>query len=273
MQARDPQREPVFSLVFPTYNPGPVLDRTLPAVQRFVQEATDDWEILFVCDGCSDGSSDRLAELAQTAPTRIRVLSHSPNRGKGYSVRRGLAEARGQWRIFTDIDLAYGLEDVARAADTLRAGADVAIASRWHPDSRVMMPLHLQGYVYRRHLQSQIFSTVVRRLLPLTHRDTQAGLKGLSAAAAGLILPQLRCDGFGFDCEMLTACVMNGLVISEVPVCVRYEDTASTTSLGSVGNMIRELWRIRRAWQPGPPYLSPMAGRTVAVANEGKAAA
>jgi len=172
-----------------------------------------------------------------------------PTRGKGHAVRQGLRAARGQWRVFTDIDLAYGVEDVLRLAQTLQGGADVAIASRYHPQSRVTLPPQLQGYAYRRYLQSLAFSVLVRWLLPVTQKDTQAGLKGLSARAADMVLPYLRCCGFEFDCELLTACSCFGLNVVEVPVCVRYQDSASTTSLRSVARMVGELWKIRRAWR------------------------
>jgi predicted glycoside hydrolase/deacetylase ChbG (UPF0249 family) len=250
MHARPPERGqngPVFSLVFPAYNPGPVLERTLREVIHFLRHAAG-WEVVFVCDGCTDGSSERLQELARHEPDRVRVVVYTPNRGKGYAVRRGLVAARGPWRLFTDVDLAYGFDDVLRVAETLRAGAEVAIASRWHPDSRLIVPPALQGYAYRRHLQSLVFSTLVRWLLPLTQRDTQAGLKGLSARVAQLLLPRLRCDGFEFDCELLTACARYGVAVAEVPVHVRYEDSASTTSVRTMGRMIQALWQIRRAW-------------------------
>jgi hypothetical protein len=164
-----------------------------------------------------------------------------------------LEAARGQWRLFTDVDLAYGFEDIVRVAQALQAGAPVAIASRTHPDSQMVLPTRLQGYAYRRHLQSLAFSALVRALLPLRQRDTQAGLKGLSAAAAQMLLPRLSCDGFGFDCELLTACRHFGLPVEEVPVCVHYEDRASTTGLGAMKEMVRELWRIRRSWRRMPP--------------------
>jgi hypothetical protein len=141
-------------------------------------------------------------------------------------------------------------------ADALRAGAAVAIASRSHPDSQMILPTRLQGYVYRRHLQSLAFSALVRLLLPLTQQDTQAGLKGVSAATAQLVLPHLTCDGFGFDCELLTACVRYGLTITEVPVCVRYEDRASTTNVVAISRMVRELWHIRHAWRQAPPAVA-----------------
>jgi hypothetical protein len=250
------------SLIFPTYHPaGAVLEATCRAVERFLADAADPWEILFVCDGCTDGTPARLMAWARRFGDRVRVLAYGPNRGKGHAVRAGLAAARGEYRVFTDVDLAYSLDAVAQVAAVLRGGAAVAIASRTHPDSRALVPPHLHGYAYRRHLQSQAFSALVRRLLPITQRDTQAGLKGLSARAARLLLPRLHCDGFAFDCELLTACARLGLAVTEVPVQVRYDTTQTTTNLRSTLRMLRSLWGIRRAWRG----VAPAAAAAVAV--------
>jgi len=241
------------SLVFPAYNPGGQVERTWADVRRFLAAAPGDWEILFVCDGCTDGTAERLSQLTRGESGRVRVLSYTPNRGKGHAVRYGLQAARGAYRLFTDFDLAYNWDDVLRVARTLWDGAEVAVASRTHPESRLIVPVGLQGYAYRRHVQSIIFSALARLLLPLKQTDTQAGLKGLSARAAGMVLPHLRCDGFGFDCELLTACSRYQLPVVEVPVQVRFEDRSSTTGIWSMGRMIGELLAIRRAWRKTPP--------------------
>jgi dolichyl-phosphate beta-glucosyltransferase len=249
----------VFSLVFPAYNPGPAVERTFAAARDFVRGRPDPWEVVFVLDGCTDGTAGRLARLSAAArDPRVRTISYTPNRGKGYAVRAGLLAARGHYRIFTDVDLAYRFEDVARVADALRAGADVAIASREHPDSRVELPAGLLGYAYRRRLQSRLFGALARLLLPLAQRDTQAGLKGMTAAVAEWVLPDLTCDGFGFDCEFLAACGRTGIPVAEVPVCVRYADAASTTGLRATAGTLRELWRVRRAGgrpRPAEPFV------------------
>jgi dolichyl-phosphate beta-glucosyltransferase len=246
------------SLVFPTYNPpGAVLERTCQEVEQFLRTGSGNWEVLFVCDGCTDATPERLAAWAHTQGGRVRILSYAPNRGKGHAVRHGLQAARGECRLFMDVDLAYSFDDLLRVRAALQDGADAAIASRTHPDSQVVLPSRLQGYVYRRHLQSLAFSALVRLLLPLTQRDTQAGLKGLTAAAAKKVLPHLSCNGFGFDCELLTACARCVLTVAEVPVCVRYEDRMSTTNAVAMSRMVRELWRIRRAWRQVPATILP----------------
>lgn len=261
------------SLVFPAYNPGPGIGRTFAAAHDFLRSRPEPWEVVFVLDGCTDGTDGRLADLLAAArEPRMRMLSYPVNRGKGYAVRAGLLAARGRYRIFTDVDLAYKFADIVRLADELRGGAGVAIASREHPDSRVELPAGLLGYAFRRRLQSHIFGAVARRLLPLAHKDTQAGLKGLTAAVAERLLPHLTCDGFGFDCELLTACERLGIAVAEVPVCVRYHDAGSTTGLRTTLRMLRELWGIRRAWTvpteaevyPLPAVVEPEPLRTAA---------
>ncbi|HEV8061824.1 MAG TPA: glycosyltransferase [Gemmataceae bacterium] len=242
-----------MSLVLPAFNPGQLVERTWRKVRDFVRERGSSWEIIFVCDGCTDGTPERLAKLNEDENASMRILSYAKNQGKGYAVRQGLLAARGQYRLFTDVDLAYDFDDVDRIADALRQGAEVAIASRTHPDSRLIMPPHLQGYAYRRHLQSRVFSMIVRLLLTIPPYDTQAGLKGMTARAARLLLPPLVCNGFGFDCELLSAGVRAGLKIAEIPVSVRFEDGTSTTGFRAARRMLAEIWRVRQSQNATPP--------------------
>jgi dolichyl-phosphate beta-glucosyltransferase len=237
------------SLVLPAFNPGAAIEQTWIAVCRFLAARTDSWEVLFVLDGCTDGTSDRLARLAENSAAPIRILSYARNQGKGYAVRTGLLAARGSVRLFTDIDLAYSFDDVLRVASSVRAGSSVVIASRAHRDSWIQLPAATIGYAFRRVVQGKVFGTIARCLLPISQRDTQAGLKGMTAEVAEAILPHLSCNGFGFDCELLTACARSGIQVTEVPVCVRYDGAVSTTSAGSGLKMLRELWRIRNAWR------------------------
>lgn len=238
----------MISLVLPAYNPGSGVERSVRTIRDVLRFRPETWEVVFACDGCTDGTPDRLRALAQEVNLpRVRVVDYPRNRGKGYAVRTGLAAARGQWRLFTDIDLHF-LDGLDEAVARLKAGADVVIASRTHPRSEFTAPFRLVHYVYRRKLQSLAFSRVVRTLLPISYRDTQAGLKGLSAAAVETLLPQIQCDGFAFDCELLLAAEKHGFPVEEIPIRVRYEDEESTTRTRTALKMVRELWRIRRHW-------------------------
>src|SRR5471030_1561497 len=83
---------PVTSLVLPAYNPGLLAERTWDAIREFLAHRPDPWEVIFVCDGCTDGSTEKLVQLVEEAgDSRLRVLHYKPNRGKGFAVRAGSA--------------------------------------------------------------------------------------------------------------------------------------------------------------------------------------
>jgi len=239
----------VISLVLPTYNPGEKIDSTWAAVLQFVRTRTEPWEVLFVLDGCTDGTADRLDRLAETdSDPRVKVLSYPANRGKGYAVRTGLLAATGRVRAFTDVDLAYDFDDILSVVGRVSEASPAVIASRPHPDSLLLIPDRMLWYAFRRKLQSLAFHAATRLSLGLPHPDTQAGLKAFTAEVAEHLVPHLECDGFGFDCELLLACKRAGIPVTELPVRVKYEE-GSTTSTMTGFRMLRELWTIRRKWR------------------------
>jgi hypothetical protein len=105
-----------------------------------------------------------------------------------------------------------------------------------------------------------LFAAVARALLPLPQSDPQAGLKGFGAAVVEAVVPGLHSDGFGLDCELLSACVELGLPVIEVPVRVRCEGAHSTTGLRSAVKALMEVWHVRRR-RPGavPATCLPVA--------------
>ena len=84
------------------------IGRSLDDVLTFLEAQHFKAEVIVVDDGSSDETAKRVAERASTyrnAGHDLRVLTNTPNRGKGYSVKRGLTEATGEIVLFTDADL------------------------------------------------------------------------------------------------------------------------------------------------------------------------
>jgi glycosyltransferase involved in cell wall biosynthesis len=224
------------------------IDKTWQEVAHFLQSRSG-WEVLYVCDGCTDGTTEELVRRAAKTKLPIRVLHYERNRGKGYAVRLGLQSGRGTFRLFTDVDLAYQMDMVDQLARELQGGAELVIASRAHTDSKVVNPDHMNNYLRRRKVQSFVFSSLARGLLGITNKDPQAGLKGMTARVARQVLPYVKCTGFGFDSELLVACRYLGIPIAEMPVRVVYDETKSTTKFSTSVRMVRELMRIRARWK------------------------
>ena len=248
---------PALSLVIPVYNAADVLPSTLEAVDGFLTHASDRVEVLFVDDCSSEVETQIVLEDFARRREGVRVLRNACNRGKGYSVARGMLAARGRHRVFTDVDLAYPLDQVHRIVDELARGADVAIACRVLPESRYLMSPTFFHYLYTRHLLSRAFNRVVQALLLPGILDTQAGLKGFTAAAAELCFGRSTIPGFAFDIECLYIAQRHGLTIEQTAVNFRYDDEPTTVRLARDGRrMLKDIWQVRtNAWRG--QYASP----------------
>lgn len=241
---------PALSLVIPVYNAAAQLPATLDAVEAFAASFPDSLEVVFVDDHSSEIETQLILEDFGRRCGFARLLRNERNRGKGFSVTRGMLAARGRHRVFTDVDLAYPLDQVHRIVAELQDGADVAIACRVLPDSRYVMSPEFFHYLYTRHLMSRAFNRVVRAVLLPGILDTQAGLKGFTASAAVACFTRATIPGFGFDIECLYVAQHHGLTIRQVPVRFRYDSEPTTVRFARDGRrMLRDVWHVKRnAW-------------------------
>ena len=240
-----------LSLIIPVYNAAEQLPATFRAVEAFATRYPGSVEVLFVDDHTPDVETQLLLEAFARERMYVRVMRNAQNRGKGYSVARGMMAANGTYRVFTDVDLAYPLDEVHKIVRELTAGADVAIACRVLPESRYLMSPSFFHYLYTRHLMSRGFNKVVQRFLLPGILDTQAGLKGFTAAAARLCFARATIPGFGFDIECLYVAQHHGLTIKQTAVSFRYDDEPTTMRFASDSRrMFMDILRVRvNAWR------------------------
>src|SRR5437870_4908467 len=111
-----------LSLIVPVYHCAGNLRQTLDELARFLDDAGGRCEVVLVDDHGTDPSASLLLwEFARR--DEIRLIRNDRNRGKGFSVKRGMLTATGRYRVFTDSDLAYPLREVWSMVDKLKAGA------------------------------------------------------------------------------------------------------------------------------------------------------
>jgi len=202
---------PELTIIIPAYNEELRLPATLEHIAAYVRASGRETEILVV----DDGSNDRTAAVAETFRNKfpaLRLLSNGVNRGKGYSVRHGMLEARGRLVLFTDADLSAPIEEADKLLDALEAH-DVAVGSR-ALDRRLIFERQSRF----REFAGIIFNTVVRLCLRLPFVDTQCGFKAFRREPCGIIFEQQRIERFGFDPELLYLARHHGLRSIEIPV-------------------------------------------------------
>ena len=161
------------SLVIPAYNESAIVLDTIRAVSARLAELAQDYEVLIVDDGSTDG----MAELVRgCGDPRVRLEGYASNRGKGCAVRTGMLAAKGDVILCTDADLAYGVDVFAVILDRFRAGdASLVIGSR-----------RIGGEGYKNYpplriLMSKCFGLLSHMISGLPY-DTQCGIKGYRGA-------------------------------------------------------------------------------------------
>jgi glycosyltransferase involved in cell wall biosynthesis len=208
---------PQLSIIVPAYNEEARLGRTLFRIHEYFTSdprLANALEIIVVDDGSTDGTARIAQEWTRTAPERaLRLLSNDGNRGKGYSVRRGMLEALGRVALFTDADLSAPIEESEKLFAALAAGQDIAIGSR--AIDRSLISAHQSVF---RETAGIIFNGFVRLFTGLRLHDTQCGFKAFARERCRIIFEQQRIEGFGFDPEVLFLAERHGLRTAEVPV-------------------------------------------------------
>jgi glycosyltransferase involved in cell wall biosynthesis len=173
-----------------------------------------------------DGSTDETAEIALAYSSNcaehcsVTVLSNDRNRGKGYSVRRGMLEAKSQYALLTDADLSSPINELPQLETcVVNGGYDIAIGSRDLPGSKV--EVHQS---WMRENAGKVFNRVVRLATGLPYWDTQCGFKLFKMDTCLEVFRKQRLERFAFDVEILYVARKWGLKTAEVPVVWRHSE-------------------------------------------------
>jgi glycosyltransferase involved in cell wall biosynthesis len=236
------ERVPELSIIIPAYNEQSRLARTLMRIRDFFgsqQMGLGEVEILVVDDGSTDDTAQITGEWTRKMPS-LRLVSNGRNRGKGFSVRHGMLEARGRIALFTDADLSSPIEESQKLLAAIEAGNDGAIGSR--ALDRSLISVHQSRL---RELAGITFNGFVRLLTGLTFLDTQCGFKAFLREPSRVVFEQQRIERFGFDPEILFLAKRHGLRIVEVPVRWAHDPATKVSVFRDSLRMFTDLLLIR----------------------------
>ena len=235
---------PSLSLVIPAFNEARRLPTTLRNVSRYLPGSPfDEAEVIVVDDGSRDGTSESARSegpaLAASGAV-LRVLRNEANRGKGYSVRRGMREARHEWVLSCDADESAPIAEVEKLVNAAEAGGHaVAIGSR--ALDRSLIGIHQPRY---RECVGRLFNLNARLATGLRVADTQCGFKLFLRQAAQRIAAKQRIERFGFDVEQLYIARKLGFSIAEVPVRWNNQPDSSVGLRDGLA-AFADVWRVR----------------------------
>jgi dolichyl-phosphate beta-glucosyltransferase len=235
-----------LSVIIPAYNEEMRLPQTLRRSIEYLKAQPYTSEIIVVNDGSTDGT-DRVVREQPSLPVSIRLLAHpdGANHGKGASVKRGMLEARGEYRLFMDADNSTSLDQVERFWPFFNQGYQVVIGSRALKDS--VIGIHQPRY---KELLGRFGNWVIRSLAVPGIRDTQAGFKMFAAKEADMIFSLQTLDRWGYDFELLAIARSRNCRICEVPIAWLNAEGSKIT-LRSYLEVMAEVWHVRQNLKAG----------------------
>ncbi|ODS31697.1 MAG: glycosyltransferase family protein [Candidatus Scalindua rubra] len=210
----DVNKEDIYlSIVIPAYNEEKRIGNTLGEIISYLKTKDYKSEIILVSDGSTDSTINVVIRESGEMGYDIKITENEISKGKGYSVRRGMLETRGEYVLFTDADLSTPIDEVEKLIYWLGKGYDVTIGSRGLEDSQV--EIH-QSFV--RESMGKIFNKIMNLIVFTGFKDTQCGFKCFKRDAVNKIFKKQRIRGYTFDVEILLIAKRQGFRVREVPV-------------------------------------------------------
>ncbi len=237
MESHLPNGIKLISVIVPTYKQEDTIVRDLKRIKDVLDRLRYPTELICVVDGQSDRTFNKASEFAKPN-SKIKVIGYPTNRGKGYAVRYGMAESRGDIVGFIDAGMDINPNGLAMLIEHLEwYDADIIVGSKRHPVSKV-------NYPWQRRILSIGYQFLVWSLFGLRVRDTQVGVKFFRRAVLEKVLPRLLVKHFAFDVEMLAVANYLGYSrIFEAPIDItlRFGGTSTITTQKFIRTIIAML--------------------------------
>lgn len=239
-----------ISLIIACYNENQLLGNSVVRIVSVLNDSCFSYELIFVDDKSRDGTREIIASLVKKN-RNFRAVYHDVNRGRGKTVRDGIALARGNVVGFIDIDLEVSPVYIPSFVRMIIGDkADVVTGLRVYREG--FMSLH-------RSILSRGYSWLVRSILGIPFQDTETGYKFFSRKKILPILKKTHNNGWFWDTEVMTYAHYFGLSVREVPVLFvrRFDKTSSVRLVHDTLEYVKNLVRFYKRLQSQGFYMPP----------------
>jgi dolichyl-phosphate beta-glucosyltransferase len=228
---------PYLSIIIPSYKGSEILRNNLPVLLDFLKKQTYTYEVIVVDDGSNDAGKTKETALE----FNCRFSENPINMGKGAAVRRGMLEATGTYRLFTDVDIPFEPEAINRFLHYLDFKEfHLVVGDRAMPDSSYFTEIPAS-----RKLGSAVFTFIVGRFVTTGISDTQCGLKGFRKEIAEDLFSVGTVNGFAFDVELIYIAFKRAYDIKKLPVKLRNSEGSTVSLLRHSPAMLMDLLKIK----------------------------
>ncbi len=203
----------LLSIIIPAFQEEASIGEVLRRVCDIDTESLGFDKEIVVCD---DGSADRTAEIVEEIAredSRVVLVRHERNQGKGAAIRTALATATGDYSLIQDADLEYEVSDYPALLQPLLDGADVVYGSRFLANARP------EGMKTANYVANRILTITANLLFGLSITDEATCFKVFRTDLLRSL--ELECTGFEFCPEVTAKIGQRKIRIVEVPIAYR----------------------------------------------------
>lgn len=222
----------MISIVIPVYNEQNRIGQNIEEIFSYLFKTGLKFEVVIVDDGSLDETAKILSDLKNQHP--IRVLTHKKNSGKGAAIKTGIAHARGEIILFTDIDLSVPIDFLGKYLAILTKDVDIIIGTRAKEGAKVMIR---QSWL--REIMGESFTILSNSILWVGVSDFTCGFKMFRKKAAETIFKRQLIKRWAFDAESLFIARKHHFKIKEVPVVWTHSEGSKVRF---PGDLIDSLW-------------------------------
>ena len=208
------------SVVVPLFNEAAFVRHILEAVLRQPSVA----EVIVVDDCSTDESQEIVLQIAKSE-SRIKLIRHAHNMGKGAALRTGISKASADIVLIQDADLEYDPEDYAALLKPILSGkADAVFGSRF-------IGSHEHRVLYFWHSLGNQFLTLLSNMMTnLNLTDMEACYKAFKRELIQSVT--IEENRFGFEPEIVAKIARTGARIYEVAISYHGRTYAEGKKIG-----------------------------------------
>lgn len=207
----------LISIIVPAFKQENTIVKDLNKIRAVLGKLRYPAELICVVDGRLDKTFERASRFARKH-SEVKVIGYDTNKGKGYAVRFGMAESRGDVIGFIDAGMDLNPNGLGMLLEHFEwYNADIIVGSKRHPVSKV-------DYPWQRKILSFGYQMLVFFLFGLKVRDTQVGMKFFKRRVLEKVMPRLLVKTYAFDVEILAVAQFLGFKrIYEAPVEIKLD--------------------------------------------------
>ena len=229
-----------ISIIIPVFNEEKRLTKTFKALLELkLPRGLKLEEIIFVDDGSHDKTFSMIGEFRRTNTLPVVIISYRSNKGKGYAVKRGVLEAKGDFILLFDADISTAFSELKKFMKHIKNGENVIIGTRKNGHSTVV-----KHQPRIREVLGRGFTIFTQKALSMKVTDFTCGFKLFSKKAYRKIFKASQINGWGYDAEIIYLANKYGYKIREVAVIWSNDNATKVVLYKAIPRSVYEILKI-----------------------------